>query len=162
MNFFSSDTRLLRFDVDAISVTTQYWISLKRLMKTSRFDVILIAEKEAEKGDVLISLEHFTRSKKGTFGRWKTFLITLNLPFYVRSSPSAPARALQQSFLLFLSRLNAPEWRFVALDEEFSSWENHCNEAEIGKLGGMFFFLPRCKLFYSPGEKIEKIITSFR
>lgn len=28
--------------------------------------------------------------------------------------------------------------------------------------GECFFLLPRCKLFYSPGEKIEKIITSFR
>ena len=62
MNFFSSDTRLLRFDVDAISVTTQYCISLKRLIKTSRFDVILIEErlgKRKSKRDVLISSELF-------------------------------------------------------------------------------------------------------
>lgn len=44
MNFFSNDTRLFEFDVDTISVTTQYWISLNLRMKTSRFDVILIKE----------------------------------------------------------------------------------------------------------------------
>ena len=36
MNFLSNDTLLLRFPVDMISVTTQYWISLKRRMKTSK------------------------------------------------------------------------------------------------------------------------------
>lgn len=68
MNFFSNDTRLLKFDVDTISVTTQYWISLKRLMKTSRFDVIWLAgdEKKANdvEGNVLISLELFRRHER--------------------------------------------------------------------------------------------------
>lgn len=50
MNFFSSDTRLLRFNVDATSVTTQYWISLKRLMKTSRFDVIWTMQTDSQVG----------------------------------------------------------------------------------------------------------------
>lgn len=49
MNFFTRDIRLVRLDVDTISVTTQYWISLKRRMKTSKFEVI--CNEKMEKGE---------------------------------------------------------------------------------------------------------------
>lgn len=84
MNFLSSDTRLLRFPVDIISVTTQYWISLKRRMKTSKLLVFwrrwwwLWKEKKVfvcvcEWGRKIISWYSFQSSKA-----CETFLIILN------------------------------------------------------------------------------------
>lgn len=42
MNFLISSTRLVMLDCDTISVTTQNWISLKRLMNTSKLAVICV------------------------------------------------------------------------------------------------------------------------
>lgn len=42
MNFLISSTRFCVLDCDTISVTTQNWISLKRLMNTSKLAVIYI------------------------------------------------------------------------------------------------------------------------
>lgn len=46
MNFFNNAIRLLLFVVDTTSVTTQYWISLNRLIKMSRFEVIWMGKEE--------------------------------------------------------------------------------------------------------------------
>lgn len=42
MNFLISSTRLVMLDCDTISETTQNWISLKRLMNTSKLAVICV------------------------------------------------------------------------------------------------------------------------
>lgn len=151
MNFFSSDTRLLRFDVDATSVTTQYWISLKRLMKTSRFDVIWTLQTDNQVGREKKSKEinfpqSFSRAQKEVEGggNGENFFNYIKFAFfYVHFSATQKNRQLSQHFFVPVfpfcdcyrhSPICCARWRKVSPSAERSKKASRKSPKDLSKL----------------------------